>query len=111
MSVNGFSQKTCLPAAAAATTCSVWTDGGVASTTASTPGSARSSSYDGTSLRPCDRRSLLDRGVTVRVVAATNRIASLPSTDSTSVFPHQPRPTIAALITVRPSRQLVLISE
>src|SRR5579871_955737 len=34
----------------------------------------------------------------VRVAPATNRMASLCSPDSTRVLPHQPRPTIAALI-------------
>jgi hypothetical protein len=37
-------------------------------------------------------------GVTVRVAPATKQIASLFAADSTSVLPHQPRPTMAALI-------------
>src|SRR5581483_9059301 len=41
-------------------------------------------------------------GVTVRVVPATKRIRSLVScTDSTSVLPHHPRPTMAARIMAR----------
>jgi hypothetical protein len=40
-------------------------------------------------------------GVCVRVAPATKRMASLaPCTDSTSVLPHQPSPTNAALIMV-----------
>jgi len=37
-------------------------------------------------------------GVTVRVAPATKRMASLFSEASTSVLPHQPSPTMAALI-------------
>ena len=35
----------------------------------------------------------------MRVVPATKWMASLPSADSTSVLPHQPSPTMPALIT------------
>jgi len=39
-------------------------------------------------------------GDTVRVAMAEKRMTSLPSaSDSTSVLPHQPKPTMAALIT------------
>src|SRR5678816_843059 len=45
VSANGFSQNTCLPTAAAASTCARWRVCGVASTTASIDLSASTSSY------------------------------------------------------------------
>src|SRR5688572_29930416 len=98
-SANGFSQKTCFPAPAAAITCCACSECGVASTTASTPESASSSSYRSTSLSFCASANAVTSGDLVRVAPATNRILSLvPWTASTRVLPHQPRPTIAALI-------------
>ena len=48
-------------------------------------------------------------GVTVRVCSVVKRMTSLPSaSDSTSVLPHQPSPTMAALIMLTPSTDAVL---
>ena len=98
VSANGFSQKTCLPASAAATTCGACMECGVASTTASTSGSARSAR----TRRPGGVRGSAAKastsGETVRVAPATKRISSLrPWTDSTSVLPHHPSPTMAGV--------------
>ena len=97
VSANGFSQKTCLPAPAAATTCvrvqrvrrrehdrvDLRIVRAAPRTTRRAGGRAR-------------RRTLCASGDDVRDVPATKRIASLPAADSTSVLPHQPSPTIAA---------------
>src|SRR5204862_7036833 len=50
----------------------------------------------------CASANALSSGEIVRVVPATKRMSSLAAgpalSDSTRVFPHHPRPTIAALI-------------
>src|SRR5262249_61628269 len=98
VSVNGFPQNTCLRPPAAATTCAPCSECGVARTIASASRSARTASYFGSKRKPCCLAKASISGVTVRVAPATKRIASLFAADSTSVLPHQPSPTMAALI-------------
>src|SRR5436853_4064043 len=84
-SASGFSQKTCLPARAAAMAWARCTECGVARTTACTEASSSAS---------C--RTLPEAMSTSR----TKRIRSLlPCTDPTSARPQRPRPTMAASIT------------
>src|SRR5256885_1471912 len=84
-SAGGFSQKTCLPARAAAMAWARCTECGVARTTACTEASSSAS---------C--RTLPEAMSTSR----TKRMRSLlPCTDPTSARPQRPRPTMAASIT------------
>src|SRR4051794_28063085 len=95
--------KTCLPEAAARSTCAPCSLCGVANTTASISGSANISSRLSTSFRPCSAQnaSALPR---VRLCPAVKRnLSLLPCTEPTRVRPHLPMPTIAARITC-PSR-------
>src|SRR4051794_30796721 len=95
--------KTCLPEAAARSTCAPCSLCGVANTTASISGSAKISSRLSASFRPCSAQnaSALAR---VRLYPAVKRnLSLLPCTEPTRVRPHRPIPTIAAWITC-PSR-------
>ena len=79
-SVNGFSQKTCLPAPAAAITCCVCSECGVASTTASTSRIGEQLLVGrAASAKPCAAANCLRPPATWSRVdtAATNWIASL----------------------------------
>src|SRR5437764_12858502 len=101
-SVNGFSMKTCLPAAAACSTCFPCSLCGVANTTASISGSARISSRLSLSAMPCSAQNAAAFDA-VRVCPAVKRKAVLcPCTPPTSVRPHRPIPTIAARIIAFP---------
>src|ERR1700733_14686061 len=79
-------------------TCVACMECGVASTPASTPTWCSMLSLVSVRCRPFCLAKASTSGVIVRVVPATKRITSLFSADSTSVLPHQPRPTIPALI-------------
>src|SRR5262249_7967176 len=93
---SGFSVKTCLPARAAATICSVCMECGVAKTTASIDGSASTASKLACTGRPC-RRLKSSARAGVRVAPATNWISSLfPCTLLTRFWPQLPRPMMAA---------------
>src|ERR1051326_3071740 len=60
--------------------------------------SCNNASKDSTSLNLLASANVFISGEIVRVAPATNRMKSLPWTDSTRVLPHQPKPTMAALI-------------
>src|SRR5947209_9720827 len=98
VSASGFSQKTCLPASAHATTCSRCSECGVTRTSACTAGSASASARSDEGLKPC--RAARSRATSGAVsTPRTKRIRLLlPCTDSRKPFPHRPRPTMAASI-------------
>src|SRR5258706_10826703 len=98
VSASGFSQKTCLPARAHATTCSRCSECGVTRTSACTAGSASASARSDEGLKPC--RAARPRATSGAVsTPRTKRIRPLlPCTDSRKPFPHRPRPTMAASI-------------
>ena len=75
-----------------------WPEGGVASTTASMPLSETRSSNVGIKRMPRCFTNASVSGVTFGSAAATTFITSDPSSNSTSVLPHQPSPAIATLI-------------
>src|SRR5258705_2873398 len=98
VSASGFSQKTCLPASAHATTCSRCSECGVTRTSACTAGSASASARSDEGLKPC--RAARPRATSDAVpTPRTTRIRLLwPGTDWRKPFPHRPRPTMAASI-------------
>src|SRR6516164_4698798 len=97
----------CLPAAAAAITCVACMECGVASTTASTLPSCSRPSYSVVRCKPFCLANAPTSGVMVRVVPETKRMTSLFPTASTSVLPHQPSPTMPALIIYKLLKQPV----
>src|SRR5579871_2852787 len=99
-SASGFSQNTCFFAAAAAITCSLCSEWGVASRIASMEGSARIASKSPLNSIPCSVQKERARSRSVSTAREISR-RSRPSAALTRLRPQRPSPAMAQLIMMR----------